>query len=137
MGAFYVFVSLLDTHHSDFFYRNWQDWGTRNARKTAFHAAVQYYCRELGIVGYEAPRPIVYANPVTMTYNPTSPFADDILSPAEPTANMEQLRRETEDAAKKIKPTLGFLPPLADRSSQLLRVRKSRNRKANVGAGNA
>jgi len=37
--------------------------------------------------GYEAPRPIVYANPVTMTYNPTSPFADNFLSlsPVEPT----------------------------------------------------
>ncbi|KAF9569455.1 hypothetical protein CPC08DRAFT_623518 [Agrocybe pediades] len=119
---------------------NWQDWGTRNARKTAFHAAVQYYCRELGIVGYEAPKPIVYANPTTMRYDPAPSAPDDVLSPTSPsmpTASMDQMKRETEDAAKKMKPSLGFLPPLADRSSQLLRARKSRDRKTNLGAGNA
>jgi hypothetical protein len=42
---------------------------------------------------------------------------------------------ETEVAAKAMKPTLGFLPPLADRSSHLARARKSRNKKANLGAG--
>jgi len=42
---------------------------------------------------------------------------------------------ETEVAARAMKPTLGFLPPLADRSSHLTRVRKSRNKKANLGAG--
>ncbi|KAG6378412.1 Mechanosensitive ion channel-domain-containing protein [Boletus reticuloceps] len=33
----------------------WQDWGLRNARRTAFHAAVQYYCRQLGITACEPP----------------------------------------------------------------------------------
>jgi hypothetical protein len=42
---------------------------------------------------------------------------------------------ETEVAAKAMKPTLGFLPPLADRPSYLTRARKSRNRKAKLGAG--
>lgn len=66
--------------------RTWQDWGLRLARKTAFHAAVQYYCRELGIVAYEAPIPIVYADPDTGTYTPTSPnmgFEDfDVIPPS-------------------------------------------------------
>ncbi|KAF5370064.1 hypothetical protein D9758_001387 [Tetrapyrgos nigripes] len=48
----------------------WQDWTLRWNRKTAFHAAVQYYCRQLGIVGYEAPMPIVWGNPQTQTYDP-------------------------------------------------------------------
>ncbi|KAJ3503863.1 hypothetical protein NLJ89_g8241 [Agrocybe chaxingu] len=122
---------------------NWQDWGLRLARKTAFHAAVQYYCRQLGIVGYEAPLPIVYADPKTMTYQPESPGFEDILSPTEGVTSpvteqrREQDARETEIEARNMKPTLGFLPPLADRSSHLTRARKSKNKKANLGAGNA
>ncbi|KAF8974747.1 Mechanosensitive ion channel-domain-containing protein [Flammula alnicola] len=120
---------------------NWQDWGLRNARKTAFHAAVQYYCRQLGLVGYEAPLPVVYANPRTLVYQPSSPApqADEMLSPVSPTNTERQTQQEAIEvqiAAKNMKPTLGFLPPLADRSSHLARVRKSKNRKANLGAGN-
>ncbi|KAJ4472105.1 Mechanosensitive ion channel-domain-containing protein [Lentinula aciculospora] len=40
----------------------WQDWGLRCARKTAFHAAVQHYTRQLGILCYESTQPIVYSN---------------------------------------------------------------------------
>ncbi|PPQ77268.1 hypothetical protein CVT25_010850 [Psilocybe cyanescens] len=119
---------------------NWQNWGLRNARKTAFHAAVQYYCQQLGIVGYEAPLPIVYANPQTMTYQPTSPPPDDVQSPVETSRSADEIRQEaveTEIAAKAMKPTLGFLPPLADRSSHVMVARKSRHKKANLGAGNA
>ena len=119
--------------------RNWQDWGLRNARKTAFHAAVQYYCRQLDIKGYEAPLPIVYANPDTMKYQPPQ-SNPDVMSPVEAAAPVwEQQAQEeaieTEVAAKAMKPTLGFLPPLADRSSYLTRGRKSRHRKEKLGAG--
>ena len=119
--------------------RNWQDWGLRNARKTAFHAAVQYYCRQLDIKGYEAPLPIVYANPDTKKYQPPQ-SNPDATSPVEVTSPMSEQQAhkeaiETEVAAKAMKPTLGFLPPLADRSSQLTRTRKSRHRKENLGAG--
>ncbi|KIM45923.1 hypothetical protein M413DRAFT_23733 [Hebeloma cylindrosporum] len=118
---------------------NWQDWGLRNARKTAFHAAVQYYCRQLDIKGYEAPLPIVYANPDTMKYQP-APSQPEATSPIEaaPPLSAQQAYEEavaTEVAAKAMKPTLGFLPPLADRSSNLTRARKSRHRKAILGAG--
>ncbi|KAF9268280.1 hypothetical protein L218DRAFT_1073600 [Marasmius fiardii PR-910] len=51
---------------------NWQDWGVRIARKTAFHAAVTYYCRQLGIVGYEAPLPVVWGDEESGTYVPPS-----------------------------------------------------------------
>ncbi|ETW84480.1 Mechanosensitive ion channel [Heterobasidion irregulare TC 32-1] len=40
----------------------WQDWGLRQARKTAFHAATQYYCRQLGIVAFEAALPVAWAH---------------------------------------------------------------------------
>ncbi|KDR83508.1 hypothetical protein GALMADRAFT_55000 [Galerina marginata CBS 339.88] len=118
---------------------NWQDWGLRNARKTAFHAATQYYCRQLGIVGYEAPMPIVYANSSTLTYQPSlSPVPpEEALSPFPASPNkLKEEAVEAEKEAKDMKPTLGFLPPLAVRASHL-RARKSRNRKANIGAGNA
>ncbi|KAF8882199.1 hypothetical protein CPB85DRAFT_1339673 [Mucidula mucida] len=92
----------------------WQDWGLRCARKTAFHAAVQYYCRQLGIVGYEPPRPVVYADADTMTYIPSSPGPYS----AEPLSSVESM-----------KPSLGFLPPIAARKANL-RQRKSKGRKA-------
>ncbi|CAE6458333.1 unnamed protein product [Rhizoctonia solani] len=37
----------------------WQDWGMRNARKTAFHAAAQFYCRQLGITCGNSPQPVL------------------------------------------------------------------------------
>jgi len=102
---------------------NWQDWGLRCSRKTAFHAAVQYYCRQLGIECHEAPLPVVYADPDTKTYKPTTnPDKDD-------------LSHETAQD----KTVLGFLPPPADHSSNsshLMRARKIKKRKAAVGAGN-
>ncbi|KAA1466007.1 hypothetical protein DENSPDRAFT_766710 [Dentipellis sp. KUC8613] len=66
---------------------NWQDWGLRNARRTAFHAAVQYYCRQLGIVAHEAPMPIVWADERTGTYD-ASPASEHIdLLPPSPAAS--------------------------------------------------
>ncbi|CAE6475653.1 unnamed protein product [Rhizoctonia solani] len=37
----------------------WQDWGMRNARKTAFHAAAQFYCRQLGITCRNSLQPVL------------------------------------------------------------------------------
>lgn len=130
-------------YHLTFLPSNWQDWGLRNARKTAFHAAVQHYCNQLGITGYEAPLPVVYADPRTKTYNPEkkqsppqSPVSatfGDSTKPEESTP-LERARREAEmqeieRAAKGMKPSLGFLPPLANRETTL-RARKSKSRKA-------
>ncbi|KAJ3734469.1 Mechanosensitive ion channel-domain-containing protein [Lentinula guzmanii] len=60
----------------------WQDWGLRCARKTAFHAAVQHYTRQLGIVCYESTQPVVYTN------SPDTPaihvFTDGTMPPPSP-----------------------------------------------------
>ncbi|TFK43314.1 Mechanosensitive ion channel-domain-containing protein [Crucibulum laeve] len=113
---------------------NWQDWGLRMSRKTAFHTAVQYYCRQLGIIGYEAPLPIVYGDPISQRYNPLpSPGIEEPLSPNVSTPVTEQHRREEAEEldrlAKNMKPSLGFLPPLATRSAHLSRARKSKHKK--------
>ncbi|KAF9036045.1 hypothetical protein BDZ89DRAFT_1061875 [Hymenopellis radicata] len=102
----------------------WQDWGLRCARKTAFHAAVQFYCRQLGIVGYESPMPIVYGDAETMTFVPPSPGLDDGGMGEEAAASREHL------ATAPMKPTLGFLPPVATRPGVNIRQRKSKSRKA-------
>ncbi len=107
------FYSLHTTCH----YSTWQDWGLRCARKTAFHAAVQYYCRQLGIIGHEPPRPIVYADAETMAYVPSSPGLP-LEEDGEPEAPVE-----------KMKTSLGFLPPMAARRTNI-RPRKSKGRRA-------
>lgn len=115
------------------FLSNWQDWSLRSSRKTAFHAAVQYYCRQLGIVCYEAPLPVVYADPNTKTYNPkTSPDKEESSSPnPKPTTSRMRQRETAQDRT-----FLGFRPPPVDRSSHLMRARKTKKKKAAVGAGN-
>jgi hypothetical protein len=121
-------------------YRTWQDWGLRSARKTAFHAAVQYYCRELGIEAYEAPMPVDYADYDTQKYIP-SPMRDEPLSPGAesmqelrtPPAQEEYLTRK--ESARNV---LGFKPPQDRTPSELTRARKSRSRKTalrSMGAG--
>jgi hypothetical protein len=121
-----------------FFCSNWQDWGLRNTRRTAFHAAVQYYSRQLGIIGYEAPLPIVYSNPLAAT------DAQDHASPkfggstkVEDQTPLGRAKREAEAqaierTARKMKPLLGFMPPLASRELTLTRSRKSKSRKAGL-----
>ena len=121
----FVFITILS---------NWQDWGLRCTRKTAFHAAVQYYCRQLGIICYEAPLPVVYADPDANTYKPTTSSDKDDLSP--PNSNPTSSRPRRREMAQDKTPVLGFLPPPADRSSHLMRARKTKKKKAAVGAGN-
>ncbi|CAK5275829.1 unnamed protein product [Mycena citricolor] len=65
----------------------WQDWSLRNARKTAFHAAVQHYCRELGIDCYQAPQPVIWGDP-------------NLSLPPYPTPASPHSGYETEAAAK-------------------------------------
>ncbi|KAG2043217.1 Mechanosensitive ion channel-domain-containing protein [Suillus americanus] len=95
------------------------DWGLRNTRRTAFHAAVQYYCRELEITAYEAPMPIAYADTHTQQYNlPQEASPGNQRSP---------------NASRKS--CLGFMPP-RDQGTHLTRahtrVRKGKSRKAAV-----
>jgi len=79
-----------------------------------------------------------------MTYQPE--VNDEMLSPntldsaqmgSSPVGADQPLKEDVMEEVKNMKPTLGFLPPLAVRSSHLIRVRKSRDKKANLAAGNA
>ena len=112
---------------------NWQDWGLRNARKTAFAAAVQYYSNQLGIIGYKAPIPIEYPDsqtgksiPDKVQSLPNSPFspASSGQAPQE-RARTEIEVQEVERSTRSMKPSLGFLPPLVNRETTLMRARKS------------
>ncbi|KAF8450863.1 Mechanosensitive ion channel-domain-containing protein [Boletus edulis BED1] len=90
----------------------WQDWGLRNARRTAFHAAVQYYCRQLGITARESPMPLVYLDSdTTPAVSGTDCHSRDCLTGGSD------------------KNFLGFTPP-DRRGPQLLRARKSKGRNA-------
>lgn len=106
----YLEITIAIPHNS-----TWQDWGLRTTCRTAFHAAVQYYCRQLGIVCFESPMPIEFADADTQLFTP-SPEAD---------AGFENASGEGDGAARNL---LGFTPPHSTGSH--LRARKSRSRKA-------
>ncbi|KAG6813928.1 hypothetical protein H0H92_005777 [Tricholoma furcatifolium] len=101
------------------------DWDLRNKRKTAFHAAAQYYCRQLGITYYESPIPVVYADPHKGLSTPQPPSAPTSPTVAEDFSSPDNV----EDVEEPVKPLLGFLPPASTRSSHL-RARRSKNKKA-------
>ncbi|KAF7331844.1 EF-hand domain-containing protein [Mycena kentingensis (nom. inval.)] len=106
----------------------WQDWSLRNARKTAFHAAVQHYCRELGIECYNSPQPIIWTDPNTVAAV-SSPY--DPLSPSPGPAG-DDTEMDMPVASSKPPPTLGFVPH-AD--SNLLRARTKGRKAAMRAAG--
>jgi hypothetical protein len=97
----------------------------RNARKTAFHAAVQHYCRQLGITCYGSPVPYAYVDPNThqLLAEPVGAY-----SPDEQQQQQGPLDQADEDAAAQ-QPlrTLGFLPPESQRAD--VRARRSKSRK--------
>ncbi|KZS97573.1 hypothetical protein SISNIDRAFT_405172 [Sistotremastrum niveocremeum HHB9708] len=102
----------------------WQDWGLRNARKTAFHAAVNYYCRQLGITCYNSTQPVSLVD--SLNFQTTANLAraeDDQYAIASPTTT-----EMPPHSAKDMKPSLGFLPP-PERRSNLTRARKSKGKK--------
>ncbi|KAL4259158.1 EF-hand domain-containing protein [Pleurotus pulmonarius] len=133
----------------------WQDWGLRNARKTAFHAAVNYYCKQLGIVCHASPLPISFGEMQTGdgADNNEGQYPDEGASTTggggaargqgegrEEGSGVFEERRGYEEAMglppsraseshEKMKPTLGFLPPESARTSHL-RARKSKSKKA-------
>ncbi|KII95947.1 hypothetical protein PLICRDRAFT_34903 [Plicaturopsis crispa FD-325 SS-3] len=126
----------------------WQDWGLRCQRKTSFYAAVNHYCRQLGIVAYTSPQPIVYADPDTQLWEPSTPLSPDNdndshnndndnnenrdgeRSPSGGSFNLNyEERLDREDEAPRGKPLLGFMPPPLNKT-ELTRARKSKSRKA-------
>jgi len=114
---------------------NWQDWGLRLQRKTAFHAAVQHYCRQLGIQFHETPIPMVYADRDTQQYESSPQFDDNMSIPPSPYMSSSAVDLPSQVAREK-KNFLGFQPPSSQTS---LRARKSKSRKSalagNMGTG--
>ncbi|KAJ7755678.1 Mechanosensitive ion channel-domain-containing protein [Mycena maculata] len=106
----------------------WQDWGLRSARKTAFHAAVQHYCRELGLVCYQSPQPVIW-NDANIELPPYPP----VMSP---TAASPDYDADAEAAAVEpaVKPTstLGFTPHV---TTTVTRVRTRGKKAAMLAAG--
>ncbi|KDQ64972.1 hypothetical protein JAAARDRAFT_52890 [Jaapia argillacea MUCL 33604] len=98
-----------------------QDWGMRMQRKTTFHAAVQHFCRHLGIVSSQSPMPIIWAGGETMPGTPTPEVED--YSPSSPVPE-SALDRGADKSARDLKPCLGFVPAAQDTT-----VRKSRSKK--------
>ncbi|KAG8963319.1 hypothetical protein FRC03_003149 [Tulasnella sp. 419] len=120
----------------------WQDWGMRLARKTAFHAAVQYYANQLGITWSESPQPILFTDKGKEPFLPDDEV-DIVLEPEGGDGNAETPRTPTMPtggsihrqgtASQQQHAMLGFMPP-AGKSG--LRMRKSKHKKA-LAAGNA
>ncbi|KAF7301275.1 EF-hand domain-containing protein [Mycena indigotica] len=107
----------------------WQDWSLRSARKTAFHAAVQYYCRELGIECYNSPQPIIWTDATAglPPYNSPNPSGVD-LSP-EGGSNDD---RVIAPIRRTMATSLGFTPHA---ESTLLRARTHGRKAAMRAAG--
>lgn len=124
------------------FYSTWQDWGLRLARKTAFAAAAQYFCLQLGIIAAESPIPIVYANrdtqiwensdvddgsSVTNMQQPTSPRSPNTpWGPAHPSGLAHG------HGSKEKVSWLGFHPPTDQPSA--LRARRAKSKKSVMGS---
>ena len=94
----------------------WQDRGLHLVRKGPCHAAINYYCRQFGIVAY--------ANPGTLDVNPA------IVTPLEEYADAGEVpeadRRERGN-------WLGFQPPLEDGiPSRMCRPRRRARRRCSI-----
>ena len=72
-----------------------RDWGLHNVRRTAFHAAVNYYSRQLGITLCNAPVPLAWADRETgeLIATPDAP-ADEYADGEEPAPPASPLERK-------------------------------------------
>ncbi|KAA1126599.1 hypothetical protein PGTUg99_029464 [Puccinia graminis f. sp. tritici] len=80
----YMEVTIGMTHRE-----NWQDWGGRWNRRTAFHAALNHYSRELGISFYNAEQPVQFSN--------LDAFKDQLFNPSSSNNNNDNEEEEEED----------------------------------------
>jgi small-conductance mechanosensitive channel len=82
----YMEITIGMTHRE-----NWQDWGGRWNRRTAFHAALNYYTRELGITFYNSEQPVEMTN--------AAAFKEQLLNPSfnDDEDNDEQLGDDESD----------------------------------------
>jgi hypothetical protein len=110
---------------------NWQDWGLRMARRTTFHAAVNYYCNQLGITLAEAPQPLVWADDQGRFEGDGVTDEPELAPPGSPAVN--KTAGPAEDDAELFSAALGFAPPESQRADLRLRARKKKSRKAGLG----
>ncbi len=99
-----------------------RDWGLRNARRTAFHAAVNYYCRQLGIMSYNSPIPVAFTDEDTLAFTAT-PADEDVEPPESPMAPEHADRKESKRVV------LGFQAPPEDGIPSGMRPRRSKRSK--------
>jgi hypothetical protein len=110
---------------------NWQDWGLRMARRTAFHAAVNYYCNQLGIALADAPLPLAWADETGRFDGDADEPEPELQPPPSPLAPKTPGAAADEDA-ELFTPALGFAPPESQREDLRLRARKKKSRKAGL-----
>ena len=80
-----------------FLCRTWQDWGLRNARKTAFHAAVNFYCKQLGITSVGSLQPITFPDaPWQSQLQPQPSYYDDPTFNDQPQSPLSPIDRDRE-----------------------------------------
>jgi hypothetical protein len=110
-----------------------QDWGLRNARKTTFYAAVNYYCRQLGIVNYSPSIPVEWTK--SHDLNNLADDEDNMDTSFDPEESMSQtLRSQQSQLPPKelhIPASLGFQPP-PEKLVPGVRARKSKHGKKAV-----
>jgi hypothetical protein len=129
---------------------NWQDWGLRMARRTAFHAAVNYYCNQLGIGLAETVVPVAWADAEGRVIDPAADrereerekeeeeeaaglgVTKDGMPPLSPTFTTHGAKAEED--AEIFEPALGFAPPESQRAEFRLRARKRKSKKAGLQA---
>jgi hypothetical protein len=111
---------------------NWQDWGARWDRRTAFHAALVHYTKELRITLVNSAQPIEYwqsdlDNPVLEDDDPADDL-DELRSPLSPAEGANDIPTPLPPA----QPLLGFVPPEGSR----MRKRKGHSKKKGMsGSG--
>ncbi|KAG8992340.1 hypothetical protein FRB94_011709 [Tulasnella sp. JGI-2019a] len=107
----------------------WQDWNLRLARKTAFNAAVQYFCRELNITCSASPQPVVFVD-----HDSAGPYhheeEEEFNEPPTPRSGITPAGPAAVQLPEARHPMLGFLPP---HGANHLRARRS-NKKRLMGA---
>ncbi|GJJ08478.1 hypothetical protein Clacol_002696 [Clathrus columnatus] len=105
----------------------WQDWGLRNARKNAFMAAAQFYCYQLGITNSESAQPILLPDTNGLPFSPIFSLPPNSAATTGGFPKDEGIV----EVPQVVKPRFGFVPP-PDKRTTLVRMRKSKLRKANV-----
>ncbi|KAF8343007.1 uncharacterized protein EI90DRAFT_3143512 [Cantharellus anzutake] len=110
---------------------NWQDWGAYLNRKTVFHAAVNHYCRELGITWVNSPQPVLLVNPdEKMAPRPSAYDEGNVtINEAEPPSPEVREIPVSPKLPPAPKPALFFKPP-AEEYAAGMRLRKSRKNAA-------